>query len=232
MVCCSLVNSSIVKQASIAGDLTIQRGTANHNDRGVINYWYKHSTGIYFIPYGDLTAIPDGATINNIAFEYDLTLAPGGSTYSISNAFGFIYLQSNQGFAQMPSAMLNNGLATSNTNYNNGIINYTDFWNAGSTGVNYSFTQASSDPNQRYVDIPFVNTMTYKAGHSIGIAIINNSGNYTGTGSTPGWLGDTSSGTLRHFFRQQNDTLGPYSVTGSSTASDLTFRPNIRIDWV
>ena len=228
MPCVLLQNSTILKPAVSSGDLTITRGTANHNDRGVINYWYKYSTGIYYIPYTDLTAIPDGANINKIAFEYDLTLAPGGTTYSISNAYGWIYLQSDQTITTLPSAMLNNGLATSNTAFNNGIVNYTDFWNGPTS---YSFTQQTSDPQVRYVDIPFVNSMTYKAGHSIGIAIVNNSGNYTGTGSTPGWVGDVSTYTGRVFFRQNNDTTGAYSITGSSTASDNTFKPNIKIYW-
>ena len=48
-------------------DLTIQEGTANHNDRGIINYWYEFSTGAYFIPASKLSSIPNGATINKIA---------------------------------------------------------------------------------------------------------------------------------------------------------------------
>jgi hypothetical protein len=225
-----IVNPNILSPPPpVAGDLTITRGTQSHDDRGVINYWYRYSTGLLFIPYTDLTAIPDGVTINKIAFQYDLTLAPGGQTYSISNTYGWIYLQSDQSFSGFPNSMLNNGLATSNTTFNNGIVNYTDFLNGPTT---YSFTQQTSDPNIRYVDIPFVNNMQYKAGHSLCIAIVNNSGNYTGTQVTPGWLGDTSTHSLgKQFGRQNNDTSGPYSITGSTTSFDNTFRPNIKIYW-
>ena len=212
-----------------SSELTIFRGTQSHDDRGVINYWYNHSTGIVFIPYTELATIPNGAVINKIAFEYDLLLAPGGKTYSISNAYGWIYCQTNQSFLGCPNAMLNNGLATSNTTYNAGIQNYSEiFDNPGS----YSFTQETADPDIRFVDIPIKTPMTYIAGSSICVAIINNSGVYTGSGSAPKWLGDTSTYSgAKVFFRQQNDTIGPYSITGSSTSYDQTFKPNIRFYW-
>ncbi len=212
-----------------SGELTIVRGNANHNDRGVINYWYKHSTGIVYIPYTDLGVIPNGAVINKIAFEYDLTLASGGTTYDISNAYGWIYCQTDQNFLGCPNSMLNNGLATSNTTYNAGIQNYTEIFDNPGT---YSFTQETADPNVRYVDIPIKNPMTYIAGSSICIAIVNNSGYYKGTGSCPSWVGDTSSYSgPKVFFRQNNDSLGPYSITGSSSSYDQTFKPNIRFYW-
>jgi hypothetical protein len=212
-----------------SGELTIFRGTANHNDFGVINYWYKYSTGIVFIPYTDLADIPNGAVINKIAFEYDLTLAAGGKTYSTANTYGWIYCQTNQSFSACPNSMLNNGLATSNTTYNNGIQNYSEIFDNPGT---YSFTQENADPNARYVDIPIKTPMTYVAGSSICIAIVNNSGFYTGTGSCPSWLGSTSShGLGKVFFRQNNDSSGPYSITGSTTANDNTFRPNIKFYW-
>ena len=229
MPCVTLVNSLRYSQPPSSGELTITRGNQSHDDKGVINYWYKYSTGLLFIPYTDLTAIPDGVTIDKIAFEYDLTLAAGGQSYTISNAYGWIYLQSDQSFTGFPNAMLNNGLATSNTTFNNGIRNYTDFFIGPAT---YSFTQQTADPNIRYVDIPFLNTMQYKTGHSICIAIVNNSGAFTGSQVCPGWIGDTSTHSLgKQFFRQQNDTTGPYSITASTTSADNTFRPNIRFYW-
>jgi hypothetical protein len=211
------------------GELTIIRGTQSHDDRGVINYWYKYSTGILFIPYTDLTAIPNGAVIDKIAFEYDLILAPGGKTYEITNTYGWIYCQTDQSFTACVNSMLNNGLATSNTTYNAGIQNYSEIFDNPGT---YSFTQETADPNIRYVDIPIKVPMTYIAGSSICIAIVNNSGSYDGSQTTPGWLGDTSThATGKVFFRQQNDTTGPYSITASTTSADNTFKPNIKFYW-
>ena len=221
-----LVNPSILTPTITAGDLTITRGTSSHDDRGMINYWYKYSTGAMFIPATDLTAIPNNATINKIAFEYDLTLAPSNKTYTVTNTSMFTYLHPTA--TDFPSGLRNTGLATTNNAYNSAIVNYTDALNGAST---YSFTQLTSDPQIRYVDIPFVNNMTYLSGHAIAIAVVNNSGAYDGTGSTPGWLGDTISHLGQYFFRQNNDTTGAYTLGAAMGTADQSFKPNIKIYW-
>lgn len=220
------LNSFDLETSGNPGDLTITRGTSSHSDRGMINYWYNYSTGAMFIPSTDLTAIPNNAVINKIAFEYDLTLASGGTTYSVNNVSFFTYLHPTA--TDFPSGLRNTGLATTNNTYNNAIVNYTDVFNGTAS---YSFTQQTSDPNIRYVDIPFVNTMTYLTGHAIAIAIVNNSGAISGTSSTPGWLGDTSNYFGQYFFRQNNDTTGAYTLGQSLGTPDQSFKPNIKIYW-
>ena len=225
MPCCCLVNPPILIPAGNPGDLTITRGTGSHYDEGMINYAYKYSTGAMFIPATDLTTIPNNATINKIAFEYDLTLASGGTTYTVNNVSFFTYLHPTA--TDFPGAIRNTGYATTNNTYNNAIVNYTDVFNGTAS---YSFTQETIDANIRYVDIPFVNTMTYLSGHAIAIAIVNNSGAYTGTGSTPAWLGAVGAHSGQYFAKQNTDSGSGYTL-GAGITIDQTFKPNIKIYW-
>jgi len=220
---CTVINSYLEKKE---GNTTITRGNSSHGSvGGLFSYNEDYSAGAYFIPAEDLTDIPDGVSINKIAFEY--TNLQSNTTYTVTNLQGFIYLYPSSDigglFNRFPNELKCSGRPTNNGRYDDGIVKYTDFLN----GVSYySFTQGASDPSQRYVDIPFVNSMTYKTDHAIAIAMINNSED--ALSPYPEWIGDTANHTGAFFFlRTKTSTIGleNFNVKVNS------FKPNVKIYW-
>jgi hypothetical protein len=221
---CVLINQSILTPVITAGDLTITRGSDNEGDKGQWNYYFNYSSSNYFIPATDLTAIPNGAVINKIAYQLDITQA-NGTSFPIINVDAWVY--SHPTATEFPTGLLVNGTSSSDTVYNAGITDYTQVWN----NTSLSFTQQTGDPNIRYVDFTFANSFTYNGG-ALSINVNNKDGSYIGnTGSSPGWIGDTAFQPGKYCAMRQNDTLGSYSPTDIASGSQ-SFLPNIKIYWI
>ena len=224
MPCVTLQNSLIFSAGGVVpGDVTITRGTDNEGDNGLWNYFYNYSSGNYFIPASDITAIPTGATIQKIAVNLDTTQS-GTTTFTINNVDVWIY--SHPTATEYPVGLQVNGFSSSDTTYNAGITDYTQVMTNGTL----SYTQTSGDPNFRYVDFTFTSPFTYNGG-AIAFNINNKDGSYiSGTGSSPGWIGDSTTHSGRFFARRQNDTLGAYAPTDTASVY-AGFKPNIKIYW-
>jgi len=233
---CMYINSYILNQGATSGCVTVTMGTANNGDVGLINYSHNYSTGAYYIPASYLVDIPDNAKINKIAFQYVMA---SSKTYSVPEITSFMYVHPpNTNTSAFPDPLLNTGYSSSNNVYNNSIDNYTAVLPETSS---YSFTSPSVvNPAGEYIDLPFVNSLTYKAGYDIAMTFINNSGSKTGTpnGSTPfvpsvdlGWVGDIEKYFgANYFFRQEKDGTVPYTIP-AVTVKDQFFRPNVKICW-
>jgi hypothetical protein len=222
MPCICLVNSSIFSPSVTPGDQTITRGSDNEGDNGLWNYYYNFSSGNYFVPASDLS-IPNGATIQKLAFELDTTQS-GTTTFTINNVD--VWLYSHPTATEFPVGLQVNGYSSSDTTYNSGITNYTQVHNNGTL----SYTQLQTDPNRRYIDFTFNSPFTYTGG-ALAVNVNNKDSNYIpGTASSPGWIGDSVSHSGRFFARRQNDTLGAYSPTDIASIYQ-GFKPNIKIYW-
>ena len=214
-----LVNSSILSSSIVAGDVELDYGNNHERDCPYTNF-YDYGYNCLFYTASELSAIPNGATINKIAFQIE---APSNGTFEVNNQEVWM-AQHNTG-TEFPSNMRVNGTSLSDTTWNNNFINYTKIYNGATLG----FTKVSADPNIVWRDLLFPN-FTWTANKPLCIFWLNGDGNYNtgGVSSYPRCKGDNLSGAPPRYWAEDHQDNTPYSPTGIADIN-LTFRANIKI---
>ena len=218
MPCVCLVNSKILTSPIVAGDVILNYNNDTERDTPYTNF-YDYGYNCFFYTASELSAIPNGATIDKIAFQIE---APSNGTFNVNNQDVWI-AQHNTG-TEFPLNMRVNGTSSTDTTWNNNFINYTQIYNGQTLG----FTKVSADPNIVWRDLLFPN-FTWTAGKPLCIFWLNGDGAYQGGTSTyPRALGDNLSGTPPRYWAENHQDNTPYTATTFANI-DLTFRVNIRI---
>ncbi len=214
-----LVNPSILTTPIVAGDVELDYGTDFERSCPYSNF-YDYGYNCFFYTASELSAIPNGATIDKIAFEIE---APSNGTFEVNNQEVWI-AQHNTG-TEFPNNMRVNGTSSTDTTWNNNFINYTKIYN----NVTLGFTKVSADPNIVWRDLLFPSSFTWTANKPLCLFWLNGDGNYQGgTSSYPRALGDNLSGAPPRYYALDEQDNTPYTATTFATI-DLTFRPNIKI---
>lgn len=214
-----LVNSTILKQPIVAGDVILNYGTSNERDCPYTNY-YDYGYNCFFYTASELSAIPNGATIDKIAFQIE---APSNGTYEVIDQE--VWIAQHDTATEFPLNMRIDGTSSTDTAWNMNFINYTKIYNGDTLG----FTKVSADDNIVWRDLLFPTNFTWTAGKAFCIFWLNNDGDYqVGTSSYPRCKGNSLSGSQPRYWANDFRDNTPYSNTAFATI-DLTFRPNIRI---
>ena len=227
-----VVNQSILTTpAPIAGDKEIIYGNVNNTTtyEGMVDYYYEYHYSGLFIDDSLLTDIPDGANIYKVAINVENTATGSSNTYHENNVD--IYMANiPSSYIQFPSNMRINLSSSTDTAWNNSLINLTQV----STGANYSYTQVTADPDINWKpEFPFNTTsFTHTAGNNILIMFNGGDGSYVSGGSSnPKHRGQTLSGTQLRRWAFQNKISAPKYTPTQVTNMDFTFLPNIKLFW-
>ena len=204
------------------GDVEIGNGTSNERDMPN-NFYYDYSYSGTLLKASQLSAIPNGATINRIEWEYEIVT---NGTYTINNVDMYMF-QTPSSYTGFPSNTRVSGLSSTDTTWNNSITNY--FQTEYSTTI--EFIKPSADPNIKWRGFNLTNSYNnFDNTKNLAIVFLNNDGNYqAGTQSYPRVKGNFSSnngGTC--YFDERDNT--PYTLT-DFVNKQLSFFPNIRIYW-
>jgi hypothetical protein len=214
-----LVNSSILSSSIVAGDVDLTYGTDNERGCPYTNF-YDYGYNCFFYTASELSAIPNGATIDKIAFEME---APSNGTFEVNNQE--VWMAQHDTGVEFPSNMRVNGTSLTDITWNNNFINYTKIYN----NVTLGFTKVSADPNIVWRDLLFPTGFTWTAGKPLCIFWLNGDGAYQGgTSSYPRAKGDNLSGAPPRYYALDEQDNTPYSPTAFVNI-DLTFRSNIKI---
>lgn len=214
-----LVNSTILSSSIVAGDVDLTYGTDNERGCPYTNF-YDYGYNCFFYTASELSAIPNGATIDKIAFEME---APSNGTFEVNNQE--VWMAQHDTGVEFPSNMRVNGTSLTDITWNNNFINYTKIYN----NVTLGFTKVSADPNIMWRDLLFPTGFTWTANKPLLIFWLNGDGAYQGgTSSYPRAKGDNLSGAPPRYYALDEQDNTPYSPT-SFTNIDLTFRSNIKI---
>tara|TARA_R110001632_G_scaffold45249_1_gene114966 strand:- start:2545 stop:3210 length:666 start_codon:yes stop_codon:yes gene_type:complete len=215
-----LVNPSILTPTIVAGDVDLTFGTDNERDCPYTNF-YDYGYNCFFYTASELSAIPNGATIDKIAFEIE---APSNGVFEVN--FQEVWLAQHDTGTEFPSNMRVNGTSSSDTTWNNNFINYTKIYNGDTLG----FTKVSADPNIVWRDLLFPTAFTWTANKPLCLFWLNGDGDYNrgGVSTYPRAKGDNLSGAPPRYYAVDEQDNTPYTAT-SFVNINLTFRPNIKI---
>ena len=214
-----LLNSSILSTPITPGDVTLNYGTNNERDCPYTNY-YDYGYNCFFYTASELSAIPNGATIDKIAFQIE---APSNGTFNVNNQE--VWIAQHDTGTEFPLNMRVNGTSATDTTWNNNFINYTKIYNNSRLG----FTKVSADPNIVWRDLLFTTGYTWTANKPFCIFWLNNDGTYQGgTSSYPRAKGASLSGTQPKYYALDFQDNTPFTATSFVTI-DSTFRPNIKL---
>ena len=214
-----LVNSSILSSPIVAGDVILNYGNNNERDCPYTNY-YDYGYNCFFYTASELSAIPNGATIDKIAFQIEV---PSNGTYEVVNQE--VWVAQHDTATEFPLNMRINGTSSTDTTWNNNFINYTKIYNGATLG----FTKISADPNIVWRDLLFTPGYTWVANKPLCIFWNNKDGNYkSGTSSYPRAKGDSLSGAPPRYYAMDFRDNTAYNNTDFVNI-DATFRPNIRV---
>ncbi len=214
-----IVNPNILSSAIVAGDVELNYGTGNERDCPYTNY-YDYGYNCFFYTASELSAIPNGATIDKIAFQIE---APSNGTFEVENQEVWM-AQHNTG-TEFPTNMRVNGTSSTDTTWNTNFINYTKIYDGQTLG----YTKVSADPNIVWRDLLSPN-FTWTANKPLCIFWLNGDGYYnrSGVSSYPRGIGASLSGTQPRYYALDVQDNIAFSPTGFVNI-DLTFRPNIKI---
>ena len=214
-----LLNSSILTTPITPGDVTLNYGASNERDCPYTNY-YDYGYNCFFYTASELSAIPNGATIDKIAFQIE---APSNGTFEVNNQE--LWIAQHDTATEFPLNMRVNGTSATDTTWNNNFINYTQVY----TGATLGFTKVSADPSTMWRDLIFTPGYSWVANKPFCIFWLNNDGAYQGgTSSYPRAKGASLSGTQPRYYALDFQDNTPFTAT-SFVNIDSTFRPNIRI---
>jgi hypothetical protein len=214
-----LLNSSILSSPIVPGDVILNYGTDYERDCPYTNF-FDYGYNCFFYTASELSAIPNGATIDKIAFQIE---APSNGTFNVANQE--IWMAQHNTGTQFPLNMRINGTSSTDTTWNNNFINYTKIYNGATLG----FTKVSADPNIVWRDLLFPTGFTWTANKPLCIFWNNKDGTYqSGTSSYPRAKGDALSGSQPRYYALNFRDNTVYNNT-DFVSIDLTFRPNIRV---
>ena len=215
-----IVNPNILAPIITPGDVILNYGSGNERDCPYTNY-YDFGYNCFFYTASELSGIPNGATIDKIAFQIE---APSNGTFEVVNQE--VWIAQHDTATQFPLNMRINGTSSTDTTWNNNFINYTKIYNGDTLG----FTKVSADPNIVWRDLLFPSSFTWTANKPFCIFWNNKDGNYntSGVSSYPRGKGQTLSGTQPRYYALDFRDNTVYNNTDFVNI-DLTFRPNIRI---
>ena len=214
-----LLNSSILSTPIVAGDVILNYGTDNERDCPYTNF-FDYGYNCFFYTASELSAIPNGATIDKIAFHIQ---APSNGNFEVDNQEVWI-AQHNTG-TEFPLNMRINGTSSTDTTWNNNFINYSKIYNGATLG----FTKVSGEASSMWRDLLFTPGYSWTANKPLCIFWLNGDGTYkSGTSSYPRAKGDALSGAQPRYYALDFQDNTPFSPT-AFTNIDLTFRPNIKI---
>ena len=211
---CIYVNSYISSP-----DKILNYGTDNERDCPYTNY-FDYGYNCFFYTASELSSIPNGATIDKIAFQIE---APTNGTFEVYNQEVWM-AQHNTG-TEFPSNMRINGTSSTDTTWNNNFINYTKIYDGATLG----FTKVSGDANIVWRDLLFPSSFTWTANKPLCLFWLNGDGDYQGgTLSYPRAKGNVLSGTQPRYWAEDHRDNKEYSPTDLVNIN-LTFRPNVKI---
>ena len=214
-----LLNSSILSSPIVPGDVILNYGTDYERDCPYTNF-FDYGYNCFFYTASELSAIPNGATIDKIAFQIE---APSNGTFNVANQE--VWMAQHDTGTEFPLNMRVNGTSATDTTWNNNFINYTKIYNGSTLG----FTKVSADPNIVWRDLLFPSSFTWTSNKPFCIFWLNNDGTYQGgTSSYPRGKGASLSGTQPRYYALDFQDNTPFTATSFVTI-DSTFRPNIRI---
>jgi hypothetical protein len=214
-----LLNSSILSTPIVAGDVILNYGTDNERDCPYTNF-FDYGYNCFFYTASELSAIPNGATIDKIAFEIH---APSNGNFEVDNQE--VWIAQHDTGTQLPLNMRINGTSSTDTTWNNNFINYSKIYNGATLG----FTKVSGEASVMWRDLLFTPGYSWTANKPLCIFWLNGDGTYkSGTSSYPRARGDALSGTQPRYYALNFQDNTPFSPTAFVTI-DLTFRPNIRV---
>lgn len=222
MPCTCLINPTIISSTPpiVAGDVELVYGTGNFRDVPYTNY-YDFGYNCFFYTASELSAIPNGAKIDKIAFQIE---APSNGNFLVVNQDVFI-AQHDTG-TQFPTNMRINGTSSTDTAWNNNFINYTQIYNGNTLG----FTKVSANPSIMWRDLLFPSNFIWTANKPLCIFWNNKDGDYntSGTSSYPRGKGTTLSGSQPRYWANDFRDNIVYNNT-DFVNMNMTFRANIKI---
>ena len=221
MPCVCLVNSSLYGGGGVEpGDVTLTLGTGNERDAPYTNY-YDYGYNCMFYTASELSAIPNGAKIDKIAFQIE---APSNGTFEVINQQ--VWIAQHDTGTQFPTSMRINGTSATDATWNANFINYTQIYNGETLG----FTRVSGDPTIVWRDLLFPPNFIWTANKPFCVFWLNGDGYYntSGTSSYPRGKGIILSGSQPRYYALDFQDNIAYSPTGFVNI-DNTFRPNIKI---
>jgi archaellin len=167
-----------------------------------------------------LSSIPNGATIDKIAFQIE---APSNGTFNVNNQE--VWIAQHDTATEFPLNMRVNGTSATDTTWNNNFINYSKVYNGSTLG----FTKQGGEPNIVWRDLLFTTGYSWVANKPFCIFWLNGDGNYKGgTSSYPRGKGDNLSGSQPRYYALDFQDNTPFTAT-TFVNYDLSFRPNIKI---
>ena len=186
------------------------------------SFYYDYSySGVLLTPT-QLSAIPNGAKITRIEYQYEVLT---NGNYLIENVDMYMF-QTPSSFTIFPDNTRINGYSQSNTAWNNSITNYIQT----ESNTTIQVLKVSADPNIMWRGL----TLTTKYENfdntkNLIIVFNNKDGDYAiGTQSYPRVKGSTSNNGGTCYFDRRDNTV--YQLT-DYVNKQLSFFPNMRIYW-
>tara|TARA_R100000951_G_scaffold102801_1_gene95102 strand:- start:2255 stop:2920 length:666 start_codon:yes stop_codon:yes gene_type:complete len=218
---CIFISGQNFANPIIPGDTTIGSGTSNERDMPN-SFYYNYSYSGTLLKASQLSAIPNGATINRIEWEYEIVT---NGTYTINNVDMYMF-QTPQTYTAFPSNTQVSGQSSTDTTWNNSITNY--FQTEYSTTID--FVHTSADQNIKYRGFNLTNSYAnFDNTKNLAIVFLNNDGNYQGgTQSYPRVKGSSTNNGGTCYFEERDSS--PYTLT-TFVNKQLSFFPNLKIYW-
>jgi hypothetical protein len=218
---CIFISSQSFENPIIPGDTTIGSGTGNQRDMPWSQYYYYSYSGVLLKP-SQLSAIPNGAKITRIEYQYEVLT---NGTYGVENVDSYMF-QTPSTFNGFPSNTRINGYSNGDDAWNNSITNY--FQTEYDTII--PLVKISSDPNIMWRGLTLTNPYENFDNTKNLIIIFNCKDGYYSPGSQTyprvKGLTTTNTGTC-YFGRRDSDA---YLLT-DYVNKQLNFFPNMRIYW-
>ena len=205
----------------LPGDVEIGNGTSIERDMPYSFYYYYSYSGMLLNPT-QLSAIPNGATITKIEFQYEFLK---NVNYQVENVDMYMF-QNPSSFTNFPDNTRINGYSQSDTNWNNSITNY--FQTESDTTI--PLVKTSADPKIKWSGLTLTNPYENFDNTKNLIIIFNCKDGYYSSGSqsyprVKGTFSSNNGGTC--YF---DTALSPYTLN-DFVNKQLSFFPNIKIYW-
>jgi hypothetical protein len=218
---CIFISSQSFENPIIPGNTTIGSGVGNQRDMPNSFYYDYSYSGVLLTPT-QLSAIPNGAKITRIEYEYEVLT---NGNYLIENVDMYMF-QTPASFTIFPDNTRINGYSQSDTAWNNSITNYfqTEY------GTTIQVLKVSADPNIMWRGLTLTNKYeNFDNTKNLIIVFNNKDGDYAiGTQSYPRVKGSTSNNGGTCYFDRRDNTV--YQLT-DFVNKQLSFFPNMRIYW-
>jgi hypothetical protein len=216
---CLLINSYSFNQPIQSGDSIIGTGTSVERDTPM-SFYYNYSYSGMFLTPTQLSAIPNGATITRLEYQYEI---PTNGTYSITNVDSYMF-QTPASYTRFPSG--NTRVSGNSSSWDFDITNY--FQTEYSTSISYQ--KISSDPNIQFRGFNLTNPYS-NFDNTKNLCIVFNStpASYTsGSQTYPRILGTSGNNFGTSYFDERDGSA--YSLN-DFVNFQLSFYPNIKIYW-